>query len=205
MSGRPVEQLRALRRGDRLLLTWIWPQGTVEAQVRWRSDDDRPGLHGSARCTRRLYDHDGGFEMPAGRVGVTITVEALGYEDRIDGEPPSALRVEPPTRPTVLYTPSLRKGPRRWTVTVTFTSDIDCSLPPVLVVLGTGSYMPASTRDGEVVHTVTETPLAAGLPSSAEFRLAPRRGTRWIVCLPADEDDAPVGIRPASLHRLRVS
>ena len=205
MSGRPVEQLRALRRGDRLLLTWIWPEDSVEAQVRWWSEDDRPGLRGSARCSLRLFEHDGGFELPIGRARMTITVEALVYGDRLDGEPPSPLVVEPP-RPVIRYDPSVKKGRRKWTVTVTFTGEIDCSLPPAFVVLGTGSYMPASTRDGEVVHTVPPQPVAAGSPASISFELAPQRGTRWLVCLPADADaDAGVDLRPASLHRLKVN
>lgn len=205
MSGRPVDRLRALRRGDRLLLTWIWPDDSVEAQVRWWSEDDRPGLRGSARCSRRLFDHDGGFELPAGRTRLTITVEALVYGDQLDGEPPSSLVVEPP-RPAVRYVPSVKKGRRKWIVTMTFAGETDCSLPPVVVVLGTGSYMPASTRDGEVVHTVPPQAVAAGAPASVSFELAPQRGTRWLVCLPADADsDAGVDLRPASLHRLRVN
>ena len=205
LSGRPVGQLRALRQGERVLLTWIWPEDCVEAQVRWRSDEDRPGVHGSARCSRRMYDHDGGFQLPAGRSGLMITVEALGYGDRLDGEPASAVLV-PPSRPAIRYDPVVQKKRRSWVVTLTFTGDIDCSLPPVLVVLGTSSYMPTSTRDGEVVHTVSQRSLSIGLPSSDTFELAPQRGPRWLVCLPADDDSAPeVDLRPASLHRLRVN
>jgi actin-like ATPase involved in cell morphogenesis len=205
MSGCPVEHLRALRRGDRLLLTWIWPDDSVESEVRWWSEDDRPGLQGIARCSRRLFEHDGGFELPAGRARMTITVEALVYGDRLEAQPPSALVVEPP-RPAVRYAPSVKKGRRKWTVTMTFTGDVDCSLPPVLVVLGTDSYMPASTRDGEVVHMVPRQTVAAGSPASVSFELPPQRGTRWLVCLPADADtDAGVDLRPASLHRLQVN
>jgi hypothetical protein len=206
MSGRPVGQLRALRRGDRLLLTWVWPEDSVAAQIRWASDEDRPGLHGSARCSRRRYEHDGGFELPAGQVGVTITVEALAYGDQLDGEPVSSLRVEP-RPPAVRYDPSVRKGWRKWDVTVTFTGESDCALPRVLVVLGAGSYMPASTGEGEVVHVVSGQSLTAGSPFSVSFGLAPQRGTRWLVCLPDGEadDTARVELRPASLHRLRVN
>jgi hypothetical protein len=100
----------------------------------------------------------------------------------------------------------VKKGRRKWIVTMTFAGEVDCSLPPVVVVLGTGSYMPASTRDGEVVHTVPPQAVAAGAPASVSFELAPQRGTRWLVCLPADADsDAGVDLRPASLHQLRVN
>jgi hypothetical protein len=204
MSGRPVEQLRALRRGDHLLLTWDWPEDSVVAQVRWRSDGDGPGRTGAARCSKRRYSHEGGFELPVGRDGVTITVEALVY-GYPDGEPPSPLRVEP-APPAVTYNPAVRRGLRRWTATVTFTSEIDCPLAPVLVVLGTGNYMPRSTADGQVVHVIPKQSLAAHLPATVTFELAPQRGTCWLVCLLDDDDTAaPAELRPASLHRLRVN
>ena len=203
LTGRPVERLKALRRGDRLLLTWDWPDGSAEAVIRWHSDDDHPGQHGSARCSLRLYTHEGGFEIPAGRPGITVTVEALGYGGHFDGTPPSAVRVES-ALPTVTYEPDVR-GWRRWTATVTFISQVDCQLPPVLVVLGTGGYKPESTRDGEVVQVIPAQQLRAGQAAVATFVLAPRSGTCWLVCLPADDDTvAPVDLRPAALHRLRV-
>jgi Hsp70 protein len=203
LAGRPVERLRALRRGDHLLLTWDWPDGSAEAQIRWRSDADGPGQHGSARCSRRLYNHEGGFEIPVGRDGVMVTVEALGYGPEFDGSPPSALRVEP-ALPAVMYDPAVH-GWRKWTATVTFTSPVDCELPPVFAVLGTGGYKPESTKDGEVVQVIPAQPLSAGQPAVVTFELAPRRGTCWLVCLPADDDTVPqVDLRPAALHRLKV-
>lgn len=203
LAGRPVERLRALRRGERLLLTWDWPAGSAETQVRWRSDADGPGKHGSARCSRRLFYHEGGFEIPIGRDGVTVTVEALGYGPEFDGAPPSALRVEP-SLPAVVYDPDVR-GHLKWTATVTFTSQADCQLPQVFTVLGTGSYKPESTKDGEVVLVIPAQPLSAGKPTVVTFGLAPRRGTCWLVCLPADDDAVPsVDLRPAALHRLKV-
>jgi hypothetical protein len=203
LTGRPVERLTALRRGERVLLTWDWPNGTAEAQVRWRSDADHPGQHGSARCTRRRYNHEGGFEIPAGSDGVMITVEALGYGEQFDGAPPSALRVDPAPA-AVTYDPDVQ-GWRKWIATVTFASQVDCSLPSVFAVLGTGVYKPESTRDGTVVQVIPAQKLSAGQPATVTFELAPRRGICWLVCVPADDDTvAPVDLRPASLHRLRV-
>lgn len=203
LAGRPVDRLRALRRGERLLLTWDWPDGSAEAQVRWRSETDGPGHHGSARCSRRLFFHEGGFEIPVGREGVMVTVEALGYGPEFDGAPPSAVRVEP-TLPVVLYDPDVR-GWRKWTATVTFISQIDCQLPPIIAVLGTGGYKPESTKDGEVVQVIPAQPLSTAQPTVVTFELTPRHGTCWLVCLPADDDTVPqVDLRPAALHRLKV-
>ena len=203
LAGRPVARLRGLRRGASLLLTWDWPAGSAEAQVRWRSETDGPGQHGSARVSRRLYNHEGGFEIPASRDGITVTVEALGYGPEFDGAPPSALRIEA-ALPVVTYDPDVQ-GRRSWTARVTFASQVDCRLPSVLAVLGTGEYKPESTRDGEVVRVIPPQSLAAGQPTVITFDLAARRGTCWLVCLPADDDAvAPVDLRPAALHRLKV-
>jgi hypothetical protein len=206
LSGRPVEELEALRRGDRVLLTWRWPGGSVQAQVRWQSDDGKE--QGTARCTRRSYEHEGGFELPVGLGPAMITVEALGYGGQLSGDPPSPVRVEA-ARLTVRYDPAVRlvwwRWPRR-TVTVTFTSDASCLLPPTLVIRGTGGYMPQSTRDGDVVHRVPAQHLAAGVPSAVTFQLPAPRRARWLVCVPADHAVASdVDLLPASLHRLRVS
>jgi len=203
LAARPVERLRALRRGERLLLTWDWPTGSAEAHIRWRSDTDRPGQHGGARCSRRLYNHEGGFEIPVGRGGVMVTVEALGYGPEFDGTPPTALRVEP-SSPVVTYDADVN-GWRKWTATVTFASQVDCQLPPVFAVLGTGGYPRESSRDGAGGPVIPAQPLSAGQPMTVTFELAPRRGTCWLVCLLADDDTVPlIDLRPAALHRLKV-
>lgn len=208
LTGRPVGGLTALRRVDWVLLTWVWPDDSAEAQVRWHSDGngDGPGRGGSASCSRRRYEHDGGFEVRDGGAGLTVTVEAMVYGDDLEGAAPSALVVEPAT-PAIRYLPSVRRrGWSRWIASVTFTSDIDCSLPEVLVVRGTGNYMPASVRDGEVVYPIPSRPLTAGVPETVMFELKRIRGGCWLVCLPADTDTvAAADLRPASLHRLRVS
>jgi actin-like ATPase involved in cell morphogenesis len=223
LTGWPVAGLHCLRRGERLLLTWDWPAGSVMATVRWRTDADLPGRQGSARCSKRQYEHDGGFELRVGRHGAEITVEALGYwgqQDTPDTPPPANLQV-PPDLAAVSYDPRLRrewrhwkewlkKGMVRWTATVRFASDTDISLSPVHVVLGGGSYRPQSAADGALVHTVAAQRLTAGIPVLVSFELTPPRGTCWLVCLLDEEHKAngdpqvPADLRPASLHRLKV-
>jgi hypothetical protein len=219
-TPRPVARLRWLRRGERLVLTWDWPPGSVEALVRWQSDADLPGRRGSARCSKRQYDHDGGFELRVGREGAEITVEALGYWDRPNSQDSATLRITP-APPAVTYDPRLRrewrhwkewlgKGMVRWMATVRFASEANLSLPSVLVVLGTGGYRPQSALEGEVVHVVAPQQLLAGVPASVSFELTLPRGTCWLVCLRAEDEPAnddtptPADLRPASLHRLKV-
>jgi hypothetical protein len=205
LTGHPVRMLSARRRGEHVLLTWIWPDDSVVATVRWQTDDDGLGRHGSARCTRREYEHDGGFGLRIGRSGATITVEALSYAVTLAGDPPSVTRVE--SAPTdVTYQPEvLRKKLRTWTVAVTFTTDAVYSLPPLLVVRGDGGYRPESTRDGIIVCHIPAQLLTPGMPASIPFDIDRPRGTCWLVCLPADDNPAAACLRPAHLHRLRVN
>lgn len=199
----PVGQLGSIRRGRSLQVTWIWPRDSATARVQWHFDGDPPGRSHSARCSRRSYEHDGGFVMPIGLGGATITVEALVPGEGFDVRPPSSLRVEP-LAPVVTYDPDVRKGLRQWTVDVTFTSEVDCDLPPTVLVLGTGSYRPVSTRDGEILREIPASRLTPSEPLTETFQMRPRRGRCWLVCLLTDPDAATVDLQPAALHRLRV-
>jgi actin-like ATPase involved in cell morphogenesis len=200
----PVDQLSYIRRGSHLQLTWIWPDESLTATVYWHCDGDPPGRNSTARCSRRVYEHDGGFVLTIGRGGATVTVEALLPGDDLDDRPPSALRIEPLV-PVVTYEPAVRRGLRRWTVSVTFTSEADCELPPALLVLGIGSYRPTSTRDGEILREIPAGRLKAREPFVVSFETHPRRRPCWLVCLPADPDSPDADLQPAALHKLRIS
>lgn len=203
LTPRPVEHLSCMRRGRHLQVMWIWPDDSATARVQWRLDGDPPARHSSVRCSRRSYEHDGGFVIPIGLGGATITVEALVPGDGLDLRPPSSLRAEP-LAPVVTYDLAVRRRARQWTVDLTFASEVDCELPPVQFVLGTGNYRPSSTRDGEVLREIESSRLTPGEPLTVTFRTPPRRGRCWLVCLLADPDASAVDLQPASLHRLRV-
>ncbi|MFD8565396.1 Hsp70 family protein [Streptomyces sp. NPDC059639] len=223
----PVAQLQAIRRDDHLLVLWAWPDDALTARVRWRREDpstsgDGP-RDGDIRCQRRVYEHDGGLDLPLGRGTVTLTVEALVPDAGADTEGAASLRVaaEPPI---VDYEPSLRRrltGAR--VATVTFTARTGCDLPAVRIVHGLGRYRPTSTAEGTVLHEVPAQRLSAGTPLTVEFPFPSTKGTSWLVCFPAsgpasphERDDPHDGhdayddhndtdIRPTALHRLRVT
>ena len=203
LSGQPVQQLRGIRRDGHLLLSWIWPDQSLAARVQWRADSDPAGPRGDARCSRRVYEHDGGFDIAIGSGAATITVEALVPVVELDG-PPSVLRVEA-LAPVVRYDPVVRRGLRHRPVTLTFTSDRDCQLPPVVVVHAVGRLRPDGPHQGTIVHEIPARPLIARQPSQASFELPSLPASSWLVCFPADPDAAPVDLRPVALHRLKVS
>jgi hypothetical protein len=205
-TSRPVGSLDGLRRGERVLLTWAWPDGSTEAVVRWQLDAGGTE-RGTATCTRHDYMAGGGFELRVGRAGARVTVEAYSHAGVPEGEPPSVVEV-PAAPPAVTYIPVVvKRGRREWTVEMRFSSDADWSLPALCVVHGTGSYQPASLQDGTPVYQVPPQHLSPGDETSFSFTIHKPRGTSWIVCLPVDPDDhlAAGPLRPASRHRLRVS
>jgi hypothetical protein len=203
LTPQPVDQLSYLRRGRHVQLSWIWPDDSLAARVQWHCDGDPPGRVSSARCLRRVYEHDGGFEVAIGHGGATVTVEALVPGDELADRPPSALRLEA-LAPIVAYEPTVRRGFRQWTVTVTFSSEVDCTLPPTLLVLGTGSYRPTSTRDGAILHEFPAGHLRAREPLVVSFETSPLHRPCWLVCLPADPDESAADLQPVALHKLRV-
>ncbi|MGW7753873.1 Hsp70 family protein [Streptomyces violaceusniger] len=213
----PVTQLDAIRRDDHLLVLWAWPDSALTARVRWRREDATATgggpRDGDIRCQRRVYEHDGGLDLPVGRGAVTLTVEALVPDATVDTEGAASLRIaaEPPI---VEYEPSLRRrltGAR--VATVTFTARTGCDLPALRIVHGRGRYRPTSTAEGTVLHEVPAQRLPAGAPLTLEFPFPSTRGPSWLVCFPAEgpdtgpdaDHDHTIDIRPTALHRLRVT
>ncbi|RMI34746.1 hypothetical protein EBN88_23110, partial [Streptomyces triticirhizae] len=218
----PVTELAAIRRDDHLLVVWVWPAGSRTALVRWRLEDGgthgRPGS-GEATCSRRAYDHDGGFELDAGYGAVSLTVEAL-----VPGQAgatfagPARLRVAA-RPPVVSYEPSLRRTLRGRVARLAFRADASCHLPALIVVHGTSRYRPSNPGEGRLVHEIPPQRVDPGAPTVVEFPFTPSRGDNWLVCFPArparpvteggpagatgdtSESDAIV-LRPSARHRL---
>ncbi|MFA7767416.1 Hsp70 family protein [Streptomyces sp. NRRL S-448] len=202
----PVDQLQVIRRGDHLLVLWAWPEGALSARVRWRREGGTAGAgDGDAVCRRRMYEHDGGFDLAVGRGAVTLTVEALVPELHEGCEGASSLLV--PAAPAVVaYEPIVRRRLKGRVASVTFTSETGCDLPGLRIVHGLGRFRPTTTAEGTVLHEVPAQRLSAGTPMTVEFPLPATRGPSWLVCFPADAGtDSGIDIRPTALHRLRVT
>ncbi|MGE7384499.1 Hsp70 family protein [Streptomyces sp. NPDC004126] len=204
----PVDQLQVVRRGDHLLVLWAWPEGCLSARVRWRREGGTAGAapgDGDVVCRRRVYEHDGGFDLAVGRGAVTLTVEAWVPELHEGCEGASSLLV--PAAPTVVvYEPTVRRRLKGRVASVTFTSETGCDLPGVRIVHSLGSFRPTNTTEGTVLHEVPAQRLSAGAPMTVEFPLPATRGPSWLVCFPADAGaESAIDIRPTALHRLRVT
>ena len=168
----PVRDISALRLGDVVRLSWVWPGGATEAEVRW------PG--GERRYSRRIYDDEGGVTVRVGRGGTVIEVAAIYAH-------PGGELTAPAVRTSLAgqgFTMSYRihragpLHPRQRVVEIT--AEQAGSLPPLVVVRATGRLPPDDPAEGQTVARVEPQPIAPGEPVTVTVNVP--RGAAWLAC-----------------------
>ena len=142
-------------------LGWIWPGGATDALVRW------PG--GERRCSRRVYDDEGGAVITVGAAETTIEVRAV-YPQRDGSLTAPGTRVRVPARGVAV---SYRIRASRWHPrqrTIEFTAERAIRLPALVVVRSTGRYAPDDPSEGETVARVGPQDIAPGRPRPSRSR-----------------------------------
>ncbi|MET7967271.1 hypothetical protein [Micromonospora sp. NPDC005305] len=178
----PVRRLLAERRGDDVVVTWIWPHGARYAVVEWATSD-ATSRH---EVSRSAYASGNGFRIPAVTrptvARVTVVSDVVGDEAR------SAARevVLPPRPVAVSYT--LNRQPLwyvRRRLTVRIRADAELTGVTVTVVLGAEPTLPEDAEQGTVLAESGPLDLRAGEPHDLEVIVPalPRRGhPYWIRC-----------------------
>lgn len=195
----PVDGLSADRLHDEVQLGWIWPDHATDALVRW------PG--GEHRCSRRVYDDEGGVMITVGAAETTVEVRAV--YPRPDGRLVSpGARVRVPARGIAV---SYRiRSPSRWRPgerTFEFITERDTRLPALVVVRTTGPYPPDDPHEGETIARLEPRDITEGQPVT--FTVAVARGPGWVACFvdPATPESHVRGILlyppPAEEMRMR--
>ncbi|MFJ9553109.1 hypothetical protein ACIRPH_04805 [Nocardiopsis sp. NPDC101807] len=205
----PVGGLRAERFDTSVRLGWTWPDGAAAALVSWAPEPSGDPEHalvpdgsGGARCTRRQYGADGGFEaaMGSGPVRVSVrTVVAAGGEETV-GAPVS---VTVPGRAVISYRVETAGLLRRERV-VHLVADRACAMPEVSVVYAEGEVQPHSGAQGRVLATLPSRRLDAGERVSVRVRPPRGAGPGWLMCFPAADDDRAAHLRQPSVKELRL-
>ncbi|MEU8073364.1 hypothetical protein AB0B20_26785 [Micromonospora sp. NPDC049151] len=179
----PVRRLQAERRGEDVVLTWIWPHGARRAVVEWPA----PGGTMRHEVTRSAYAGANGFRIPAGTrqsvARVVVVTDVVGDEVR------SAVReVTLPARPVAVSyslhrSPLWRAGRRR--ITVRLQADAVLVGVTATVVLGSEPTMPGSVEEGSVLAVAEHLELRPERPHDLEVAVPslPRRAhPYWIRC-----------------------
>jgi hypothetical protein len=197
---RVVESVRGLtadRMHDQVRLGWIWPDGATDALISW------PG--GERRCSRRVYDDEGGAVITVGAAEVTIEVGAI-YPQR-DGRltaPRSWVRV-PARGVAVTYRiKGSRWHPRQRVIE--FAAERAIRLPGLVVVRSTGRYAPDDPSEGETVARVGPQDITPG--QTAAFPVQVTKGPAWLACFvdpDTPEAEAPgVLLFPPPAEEMRI-
>jgi hypothetical protein len=190
----PVRGLVAERMHDCVRLAWEWPRGATEAVIRWAD--------GEHRCSKRVYDDEGGVTVTVGHVETLIEVRAV-YPHRGGPltAPPAAVPV-PARGVAVRY--RIRRGGmfRRRRRTVELFPERATCLPAIVIVQSTGPYVPDDPADGETLLRIEPQPVTP--QRRVRVAVDVRKGPGWLACFtdPAAPDTVLVFHPPAKEMRL---
>ncbi|HVQ94708.1 MAG TPA: hypothetical protein VMU51_26965, partial [Mycobacteriales bacterium] len=154
------------------------------------------GWAGEINCFRREYEDNGGCTVTVGPDPVTVIVEAA--VDGAAGDGPDGPRYGPPMRAAVAGLPArvsylveparpLLRRPAR----LMLRCDRPVTVPPLLLVRGSGSVLPLAPADGTVVARVPSQRLVPDQPVAVPLAGA-RPGAGRLVCFPDGPSDPPV-------------
>ena len=168
----PVRGLSAQRMRDVARLSWVWPDDATDAVVRW------PG--GEHRCSRRVYEDEGGVTVSVGRAETLVEVVAV-YSHPSGELTAPGVPISVPGRGVMLnyrIHRASRLHPRQRVVEIA--SEQPTMLPPLVVVRATGPYAPDDPAEGEAVARIEPQSIAPGQPVRVTVELP--KGPAWLAC-----------------------
>jgi hypothetical protein len=190
----PAPTVVAQRRGDGVHLSWDWPRDVVEMEVRWRADAN---AWQSLVVSAARYGADGGVHLPrqGDRTEIVVAAVTQGVDRRMVG-PGARLLVAAPVAAAYTVT---RTGLRRKEVVATVTVTRPVVVPRLVLLAGSGDFLPLRSTDGRVLAELSYVELAPGRP--AVLRGAVPAGVRWVRCFaPGDT----VELRDPPREQLRM-
>ncbi|MEV7628697.1 hypothetical protein [Actinoplanes sp. NPDC089786] len=169
----PVTSPQLRRTGDRIILTWLWPDDVGLAEVRW----DSPRAGATFTISRAKYDAESGCPLtaPTGGGSAEIRAIAVGPTGTAQSPPvtcsigPRATRVaytvarpQPPSGKPLLA--KLRDRVRDRARVVALASEDECHDLEVVVVAAAGVAMPMRAAQGTELARESGVHLRPGVP-----------------------------------------
>jgi hypothetical protein len=182
---------------DVVRLSWVWPGDATDALVRW------PG--GEQRCSRRVYDDEGGLSLTIGAAQTQIEVRAVYSQPGGEVTAPAAAATVPARRSALNYRirPAGRLHPRQRIIEIM--TEQPAMLPALVVVRSTGRYAPDDPAEGEAVARVAPRSILPGQPVTVTVEVP--KGPAWLACFVdpalAAGDDVLLFAPPAQEMRIR--
>ena len=209
----PVRSATARRIGDRLLVSWLWPEEVGLAEVRYHT------LGGDEVfvISRARYEAECGCPLVAAAGGATVEIKALVVTPTGTAQSAPVRLTAAPLAARVEYTIArlpvggdvpLRARLRHLVVDrrrlVTLTSAQRCADLEVVVVASAGVVMPVRAAQGTVLARASQVQVGPGCPHSIAVELpASLRRPYWIRCF-VDSPEGCTVIDPPIEH-MKVS
>jgi hypothetical protein len=194
----PVRDLSALRMQDAVRLSWIWPDDATDAVVSWAG--------GELRCSRRVYEDEGGVTVGVGAAETLIEVRAVYSHPGGELTAPAAQASVPGRGVTLNYRIHRvsRMHPRQRVVEIA--TEQPTRLPALVVVRATGPYAPDDPAEGEAVARIESQSIEPGQPVRVTVELP--KGSGWLACFvdpsSARSDARGVLLFPPAAEEMRI-
>jgi hypothetical protein len=191
----PCRGLEAQRLLDEAQLSWIWPAGAVNAIITWPS--------GERRCSRRVYEDEGGVRIPVGPGEAIVRVSTV-HPDPAGELVAAAVPVTVPARATeVRY--RWRKGfpMRPGRRLLELTADRACELPELVVVHSRAAFPPGEPDEGTELIRLP----AASISPASPLRIpvpVPRGVKGYLACFTVPGRDTSVQLFPPPPGEMRI-
>lgn len=202
--GEPVRDLSAERLDEVVRLSWVWPDESTSARVRWWPTGAEGQLGEQTEVLRRAYVDGGGFDVHVGVQAVTVAVQAVMIQVGGDVVSTPVTTDVAGLGTKVRYSIRWVGWPRRKRARLALSAETPCTLPPLLVVRRAGPVMPLSPHQGETVGHIPSQALDPQTPCTIELDVAPVRGPVWLVCFPESESGAAITLIHPPVRELRA-
>jgi hypothetical protein len=194
----PVRELAAVRLDDKVRLGWVWPDEATDAEVRWLPD----GRH---RCSRRVYDDEGGLTLTVGRAETQIEVRPVYTHSGGQHTGPAAQVQVPGRGVRVDYRIRSRRRPYSRQHVIELDAAEPTRLPALVVVRSAGRYPPDEPGEGETLARAGPRPITPGLPVTMTVAA---RGPGWLACFvdpeACDPDAGDIVLCPPPGDEMRI-
>lgn len=194
--GAPVRGLSALRFGEEVRLTWIWPEEATAAHVAWQPSaavGDQQGPSGGRQqrsCSRRVFDAEGGFAAVMGHAAQRVEVRAV-IAGRGGEHMTAPAEIEVPAtgipvnydvrRVSGLLSGLLSLVRRRRRRELWVSATLPCVLPDLIVVECRHPSIPLAPDGAETVAKIAGRPMDRSTPLRVMVELG-ADGPSWIAC-----------------------
>ncbi|MEU8001314.1 hypothetical protein AB0B66_09170 [Catellatospora sp. NPDC049111] len=167
----PLSQVKVERLGDRVTLSWVWPEAAGLAEVTWTPDT---GQRSTFRVTRHQYLAESGCRLDAGPGGGTVSVVAVTVGPLGEARSPARQCVVTGRQGRLSYTvqrlPDLRRRFSRSRV-LRVVAETGCQVEHLVLVARHGQVMPLRPDQGTEILRCSALDFTAGQAREFPFEL----------------------------------